>query len=57
MSPRMGRPKAENPKRNDVKVRLDDDTTKRLNEYCQKHDLTRAETIRKGIELLLSQRE
>lgn len=56
MSPRTGRPKAENPKRNDVKVRLDDDTAKRLDEYCEKHDMTRAGAIRKGIELLLSQR-
>lgn len=56
MSPRTGRPKAENPKRNDVKVRLDDDTAKRLDEYCKKHDTTRAGAIRKGIELLLSQR-
>ena len=30
MSPRTGRPKANNPKRNDVKVRLDDEATKEL---------------------------
>ena len=44
-----------NPKRNDVNVRLDDEATKRLDEYCAKHDITRAEAIRQGIDLLLAQ--
>lgn len=55
MSPRTGRPKAENPKRNDVKVRLDDETSKKLDGYCQTHNITRAEAIRQGIHLLLAQ--
>lgn len=55
MSPRTGRPKSNNPKRNDVKVRLDDEAAKRLDEYCAKHDITRAEAIRQGIDLLLAQ--
>lgn len=54
MSPRTGRPKAENPKKNDVKVRLDDETSKRLDDYCEKHTITRAEAIRRGIHLLLA---
>ena len=57
MSPRTGRPKVANPKSNDVKVRLDDQTTQRLDEYCLMHDLTRAEAIRKGIHLLLEQKK
>ena len=56
MSPRTGRPKAENPKSNDLKVRLDDETTKRLDEYCETHSITRAEAIRRGIHLLLAQK-
>lgn len=56
MSPRTGRPKAENPKRHDVKVRLDDDTARRLDEFCREKGLTRAEAIRNGIALLLDQR-
>ena len=56
MSPRTGRPKANNPKRNDVKVRLDDEATKRLDEYCAKHDITRAEAIRQGIDLLFNKK-
>ena len=55
MSPRTGRPKADNPKRNDVKVRLTDTVAARLDEYCLKHNITRAEAIRQGIDLLLEQ--
>lgn len=54
MSPRTGRPKADNPKRNDIKVRLDDETSKKLDEYCTDNKITRAEAIRKGIHLLLA---
>lgn len=56
MSPRTGRPKVENPKRNDVKVRLDDNTSKQLDAYCELHRVTRAEAIRQGIHLLLMQK-
>lgn len=55
MSPRTGRPKVENPKKNDVKVRLDDETSKKLDEYCVQYSMTRAEAIRKGIHLLLAE--
>lgn len=56
MSPRTGRPKAENPKSVDIKVRIDDMTEKALSEYCKVHEITRAEAIRKGIHLLLEKR-
>lgn len=56
MSPRSGRPKAENPKRNDIKVRLDDATAEKLMAFCKEHGLTKAEAIRKGIELLLKKK-
>lgn len=57
MSPRTGRPKVDKPKNNDVKVRLDDETTKKLDDYCAKHNITRAEAIRQGIHLLLEKRK
>ena len=57
MSPRTGRPKSENPKNNDVKVRLDDKTRQELLEYCKVHNLTKAEAIRKGIHLLLAKKK
>lgn len=55
MSPRTGRPKVPNPKNNDVKIRLDDETKQRLDRYCEAHGMTRAEAIRRGIHLLIGQ--
>ncbi len=55
MSPRTGRPKAENPKSFDVKVRLDAETERKLLAYCVKHEITKAEAIRRGIHLLLAE--
>ena len=57
MSPRTGRPKIENPKRNDIKVRIDDATLELLDEYCGAHQITRAEAIRQGVLLLLAQKK
>lgn len=57
MSPRTGRPVAGEPKNNDVKVRLDDTTHKLLLDYCEKNKITKAEAIRQGIHLLLSQKK
>lgn len=54
MCPRTGRPKSKNPKNIDVKVRLDEATNQKLLEYCNKHNITRTEAIRRGIHLLLA---
>mgnify|MGYP002565521107 CR=1 FL=1 len=52
MSPRTGRPKAENPKATQVSVRLDQSTIDKL-EYCMnKLNMTKAETLRAGIEAI-----
>ena len=56
MSPRTGRPKADNPKNHDVKVRLTEETLQRLDSYCIDHGITRAEAIRQGIHLLLDKK-
>lgn len=53
MSPRTGRPVIGQPKTNDIKVRLDDDTHNKLLKYCEEHEITKAEAIRQGIHLLL----
>ncbi len=53
MSPRTGRPKADNPKNIDVKVRFDEETHDRLLRYCLNHGITKTEAIRRGIDLLL----
>lgn len=54
MSPRTGRPKATNPKSINLTIRLDADTAKKLAEFCKKAGMSKAEAIRRGIELLLS---
>lgn len=38
---------------NDVKVRLDDTTHRKLLEYCEKNSMTKAEVIRKALQLFL----
>lgn len=53
-SKKMGRP-TDSPKVNDVKVRLNDEMHKKLLEYCEKNNITKAEAIRQGIHLLMSQ--
>ncbi|WP_330554601.1 CopG family transcriptional regulator [Schaedlerella arabinosiphila] len=56
VSPRTGRPKSENPKNIDVKVRFDEESNKKLLEYCEYHHITRTEAIRKAVDLLLQQK-
>lgn len=56
MSPRTGRPKSENPKNIDVKVRFDEESNKKLLEYCENHHITRTEAIRKAVDLLLQKK-
>ena len=57
MSPRTGRPKVENPINVRTGVRLDAETMKKLEAYCQKHGITKGEAIRKGIHLLLAEEQ
>ena len=52
MSPKTGRPKAQNPKSNPIHVRLDDETLAVLDDYCKRHEKKRTEGIRDGIMLL-----
>ncbi len=54
MSPKTGRPKADNPKDIRYSVRLDAQTEIRLVHYCKEHGITKGEAIRNGIHLLLS---
>lgn len=52
----MGRPIIGKPKTIDVKVRLDKDTHEKVLEYSEKHKITKSETIRRGIGLLISKK-
>lgn len=55
-SKKIGRPKSENPKNIDVKIRIDEETNQKLLSYCKEHKITRVEAIRQGIHLLLSKK-
>ena len=44
----MGRP-TDNPKRHEIKARIDDETYKILNDYCGEKGKSKAEGIRDGI--------
>lgn len=57
MSPRTGRPKAENPKDIRYSIRLDAETEKKLEEYCNKNNISKGEAIRQGIHLLLEKKK
>ena len=53
MGSKMGRPVIGNLKNNDIKVRVDDETLKKLLEYCKEKEISKAEAIRQGIYLLI----
>ena len=55
MSPRTGRPKIENPMKERITVRLDDESAQVLKAYCQQKNVDKAEAIRRGIEKLRSE--
>lgn len=50
MSPRTGRPKAENPKNIQLKIRADKQIIEDLDFCCQKLNKTRSDVIRLGIQ-------
>lgn len=55
MSPAKGRPPSKDPKRNNTRIRLTDDEAEKL-EYCSKKTgLTKADVIRKGIDLVYAE--
>ena len=56
VSSKMGRPKVNNPKNIDVKVRFDEATHEKMLKYCDKNNLTKTEMIRKGVDLLLDKK-
>jgi len=48
---KMGRP-TDNPKRHEIKARIDDETYQILNDYCEEKGKPKAEGIRDGIRKL-----
>ncbi|MBD9295451.1 MULTISPECIES: hypothetical protein [Megamonas] len=57
MSTKTGRPKAENPKSVDLKVRIDEDMHLKLIRYAEVNGITKAEAVRRGINILLEKTE
>jgi len=57
ISPRTGRPKVENPKCFDVKVRFDENMHNSLMAYCKENSITKAEAIREAVLMLLSSKK
>ena len=51
MSPRTGRP-TDNPKETRIAIRLDKETQRILDAYCQEHGVSQAEAARRGIRKL-----
>ena len=49
---KVGRPKANRPKDIRFSIRLDDELSARLILYCEEHNISKAEAIRKGLNLL-----
>lgn len=56
MSPRIGRPKSDNPKDIRFSIRMDDEMFAELKQMCERKSITVAEAIRQAIELLLEQK-
>ena len=57
MSPRAGRPKSDNPKDIQLKIRADKNTVADLDYCCEKLNKTRSDVIRKGIQMVKSEIE
>lgn len=54
---KIGRPKSENPKSNRFSIRLDDETQSKLDDYCDKHSISKGEAIRQGLQLLFKKKK
>lgn len=53
MSPRTGRPKVDNPKAIEAKVRLTEEENKRLLIYCRENHINKSDALRRALNLLL----
>lgn len=57
LSPRTGRPKTQNPKTIEVKARIDEETNKKLIDYCNKNNISKTEVVRRGINRVLENKK
>lgn len=54
VSPRTGRP-TDNPKQERITVRLDNECSKILQDYCSQKNVEKAEAIRRGVKKLVEE--
>lgn len=54
---KMGRPKAQRPKTIELGVRFDADTAEALEGYCQRHNVSKGEAVRRGIRKLVQEED
>ncbi len=54
---KMGRPKTDEPRRNQVMVRFTDKEYQKLKECAKESNLTITETVRKGVEGMLDSKQ
>ena len=52
-----GRPKLDDPKSNKVSMRLSEEELKRFEAYAKRHGLSKADTLRKAVNELISKDE
>lgn len=55
MSPRTGRPKVDNPRKNQTKIRTTDEELKKIEFCAKKLGLSKTEVILKGIDLVYNE--
>lgn len=55
MSPAYGRPPSKDPKRNDTRIRLTDNEAEKLDFCARKTGMTKADVIRKGIDMVYAE--
>ena len=57
MTAKMGRPKSDNPKSIEVKVRIDEQTNRKISDYCDENNVSRSDVLREGINMVLDKKE
>jgi putative uncharacterized protein FNV0124 len=53
---KMGRPVNKNPKNIEIRTRVDEETSKIINLYCEEKKITRSDFLRLGIGMVLSKK-
>lgn len=52
---KTGRPVIGNPKTIEIRTRIDEETSKKIDDFCSKKGITRSDFLRMGIKTVLSE--